>query len=140
MTDNLFLAKSPEPDDRALSLALEGSYALWRKIAKSLAEKYGPLKEEWKYYGGKLGWTMKLLSGKRNLFFFTATDGHFRISFVFREKAVAAIGQSDLPAKIVEDLKNARKYAEGRGVRIEVKNARDAAVVLKLAAFKIEAA
>jgi hypothetical protein len=135
--DNVLLAKSPRPDDRILAQALGDSFRLWRKIRESLEATAGPLEPEWKYYGAKLGWTMKVLSGKRNLFFLTAGDGRFRIGFVFGDRAVAALGEAGLPPKIVEEVEVARRYAEGRGLRLEVKSEHDAALVLKLAAVKI---
>ena len=81
--------------------------------------------EEWKYYGPKSGWTLKTLRKKRNLFFFTPHQGYFRIAFVFGDRAVAEILISDLPKAMIEEVKNAKKYAEGRGIRIDVKTRRD---------------
>ncbi len=67
---------------------------------------------------------MKLLRGKRNLCFMTACDGYFTVSFVLGDRAVAAAQESGLPADRVQELINARKYVEGRGIRIQVKSRR----------------
>ncbi|HEX9652826.1 MAG TPA: DUF3788 family protein [bacterium] len=56
----------------------------------------------------------KRAAKKTNLCFLTPLQNLFRIAFVFGDKAVAVIEQSDLPDTIVDTLKNARKYAEGR--------------------------
>ena len=79
---------------------------------------------------------MKTLYKKRNLFFFTAFEGYFRIAFVFGDRAVAEIVSSDLPKAVIEEITNAKKYAEGRGIRIDVKTRRDVESVKKLIAFK----
>jgi len=55
----------------------------------------------------------------------------------FGDKAVTAIEQSDLPGDIIDEIKNARKYAEGRGLRIEVKNQDDVENVKKVIDIKI---
>jgi len=34
-----------------------------------MINQYGPLTEEWKYYGKKTGWVLKYFYKKRNLFF-----------------------------------------------------------------------
>lgn len=94
--------------------------------------------EEWKHYGAAGGWTLKLLRGTRNLFFLSPQEGYFRLAFVFGDRAVAAIERSDLPAKMVEELRLARKYAEGRALRMEVRQPADLELVKKLVAVKID--
>ncbi|UCE05769.1 MAG: DUF3788 family protein [bacterium] len=93
--------------------------------------------EEWKFYGKKSGWIMKTLRKKRNLFFFVPVKDYFKISFVFGDKAVAAIEQSDLPEHIKVELRNARKYAECRGIQIEIKSADETEIIRKLVEIKI---
>lgn len=134
----LFLDKLDRPDDKKLSKALGPSYKLWQRIEKELIEEYGDLKPEWKYYGAKSGWTMKIMMKKRNLFFLGPCEKYFRIAFVFGDKAARAVGQSDLSPSLKEELKNARRYMEGRGLSIEVKKAAQVKDVLKLAAIKID--
>lgn len=113
------------------------SAKLWQEIKRTLEEQYGPSTEEWKFYNQKSGWILKVIRKKRNLFFFTPLEGQFRIDFVFGDRAVAAVEQSDLPVTIIDGLKNARKYVEGRGIRIDVRSADDVENVIKLVGIKI---
>jgi hypothetical protein len=138
MESNFFLDKSVQPDDTTLPGALGSSYNLWKELRGYLENEYGKLTEEWKFYSPKSGWTMKLLYKKRNLFFFTAYNKYFRLGFVFGDKAVAEIEKSDLPKPLIEELVNAKKYAEGRGLRIEVRTKKDVANVKKLVEMKIK--
>ena len=103
MQEHFFIDKSIKPDNQKLSKALGASYKYWEEIKKSLTDEYGELIEEWKYYGQKMGWTLKLLLKKRNLFFFAAYDKYFRIAFVFGDKAVAVIEKSDLPKNLMRN-------------------------------------
>jgi hypothetical protein len=137
MSANVFIDKLAKPDDQALVSALGKTYPLWAEIEKHIATTLGESVQEWKYYGLKSGWTMKTLYKKRNLFFFTACEGYFRIAFVFGDRAVAEIVSSDLPKAVIEEITNAKKYAEGRGIRIDVKTRRDVESVKKLIAFKV---
>ena len=137
MSANVFIDKLAKPDDQALVSALGKTYPLWAEIEKHIATTLGESVEEWKYYGLKSGWTMKTLYKKRNLFFFTACKGYFRIAFVFGDRAVAEILKSDLPKALIEEVTNAKKNAEGRGLRVDVKTRRDVESVKKLIAIKV---
>jgi hypothetical protein len=54
----------------------------------------------------------------------------------FGDRAVAAVETSGLPESLIMELQSAKKYAEGRGLRIEVKTKADVRVVLKLIEIK----
>lgn len=137
MAASFFEDKATIPDDKMLAKALGKSNRLWQEIKKNLKAEYGELTEEWKFYGRKSGWILKTLQKKRNLFFFIPLKGSFQVSFVFGEKAVAAVQKSGLPKEIITELKNARKYVEGRGLRIDVKNSTDIENIKKLVEIKI---
>jgi hypothetical protein len=137
MAASVFEDKATMPDDKMLANALGKSNRLWQEIKKHLKAEYGELIEEWKFYGRKSGWVLKTLRKKRNLFFFIPLEGSFQVSFVFGEKAVVAVEKSGLPQELITELKNARKYAEGRGLRIDVKNSADVEHVKKLVEIKV---
>jgi len=120
-----------------LSGALGQSYKYWEEIKNTLENQYGPLIEEWKYYSATSGWTLKLLLKKRNLFFFTPYEKYFRLAFIFGDKAVSAVEKSDLPLKMVQELKSAKRYVEGRGLRLEIKKKTDVKNIITLVAIKI---
>jgi hypothetical protein len=44
---------------------------------------------------------------------------------------------SDLPKALIEEVENAKKYAEGRGLRVEVKTRRDVESVKKIITIKV---
>ncbi len=138
MESSVFADKSIQPDNDWLSQVLGEKGKFWEAIKKHIKEKHGDVTEEWKFYSVKYGWTLKTLLKKRNLFFFTPLNGYFRVGFVFGDKAVAVVEQSDLPGDIINELKNARKYAEGRGIVIVVKNQEDVENVKKLIDIKVK--
>lgn len=128
--------KSLKPDDQILSVALGASFKSWTEIKNAITEEHGTTREEWKYYGAKSGWVLKLLLKKRNLFFLIPGDKHFTLGFVFGDRAVEAIEKSRLPAAMIREVKDARRYAEGRGLRIDVRNRTHVSHVLKLVDIK----
>jgi hypothetical protein len=128
--------KSLKPDDKILSVALGASFKSWTEIKNAITEEHGTTREEWKYYGAKSGWVLKLLLKKRNLFFLIPGDKHFTLGFVFGDRAVEAIEKSSLPPAMIREVRDARRYAEGRGLRIDVRNRTHVSHVLKLVDIK----
>jgi hypothetical protein len=138
MPGSIFDDKSDKPGKNILikKLGVTGKY--WIELKDHLEEKHGPLREEWKFYGKKYGWQLKVLRKKRNLFFLIPSDGFFRIVFVFGDKAVSVVDKSDLSDVIKNTLRNARKYTEGRGLPIDVRLPEDVDNVKQLVSIKIE--
>jgi hypothetical protein len=137
MPENPFTDKNIKPDNKSLAKVLGESNKLWNDLKRHLRESYGELIEEWKFYSPKYGWTLKVLKKKRNLFFFSPRPNAFRVSFVFGEKAVSHIEASNLPEKIKIAIRNARKYAEGRGISLEVKSVDEIEEIKKLVEIKL---
>lgn len=137
MSEPVLTEKSRIPDREQLQDVLGDSLQYWDQIRDFIKENIGETTEEWKFYSKKYGWTLKTLLKKRNLFFFTPFSGNFAISFVFGDKAVSKIETSDLPDHIISELKNARKYAEGRGIRLEVNREKEVEIVKKLIEIKV---
>ncbi|MGC4120259.1 MAG: DUF3788 family protein [Myxococcales bacterium] len=126
MAERAFVTKSPAPDDGALAKALGKAAARWDEIARFTEDELGPIAWEWKHYS--TGWTLKApqKKGKRNLFFLIPEQGAFQLGFVFGDQAVAAIDADEaVPRGVVEELAAAKRYAEGRGLRLAVKTAKD---------------
>lgn len=130
--------KSSKPDDQTLSGVLGTSFKRWIEIRNSITEQHGTTREEWKYYGAKSGWVLKLLLKKRNLFFLIPGEKYFTLGFLFGDRAVEAIENSSLPAAMIREVKDARRYAEGRGLRIDVRNRTTVSHVLKLVDIKVQ--
>lgn len=138
MSEIIFADKSQQPTDTELYSALGKASTTWQEFRNYIEETYGPLTNEWKLYSVKYGWTLKVLKKKRNLLFFSARKDFFIISFIFGDKAVAAAEQSNLPQEIITELVNARKYAEGRGILLEVKEQSQIEYLKELIRIKIE--
>ncbi len=134
---SIFLDKAVKPNDAMLARALGRSFSYWEDIKISLQKEHGALTEEWKFYGASSGWTLKLLRKKRNLFFFAPCENYFRIAFVFGDKAVHEAEASTLPPAMIRELTSAKRYAEGRGLRVDVKKKSDIKNIMTLTAIKV---
>ena len=138
MPVSYFEDKTIEPQVKDLEVALGSTYTLFEKIVSFLVETYPDFRQEWKHYGKKMGWQLKLFKGKRNIMFIVPFDGHFIVYFSFGDKAVEQVMESDMPDWIKNELQNAKKYMEGRGINVlisqDTKNVDD---VIKLIEIKI---
>jgi len=137
MASSVFMDKLKKPGDEELAEALGKAVGLWKELKRRLAEQHDPLTDEWVYSGKNYGWSLRLKWKKRAIVYLTPLDRCFRVAFAFGEKAVQAAHQSDLPASVLKIIDEAPKYAEGRGVRMEIHGAEDVRLAVKLAGIKM---
>jgi hypothetical protein len=137
MALSIFDDKSKQPTKQMLAKALGKQYQLWKDIAEYVVEKYPKAGEEWKYPGVKYGWSFRLKDKKRNIIYMGPRDGFIMVAFLFGDKGVDAVQESNLPQSIKDELRNAKKYPEGRGIRLQVKNKADLANIKILVDIKL---
>ncbi|MDX1640077.1 MAG: DUF3788 family protein [Balneolaceae bacterium] len=138
MLTNSFIEKELKPDEYLIQQKLKNTYPILHEIRKVVKDSVGETVEEWKYYGAKHGWVLKTFLKKRNLFFLIVYDGFFMISFIFGDKAVDKVLASEISEELKTELKAARKYAEGRGLPITVKDNSYIEDIRKLLNIKVE--
>jgi len=119
---SIFPDKETRPTDMVLAEVLASTYHLWVQIYDFVFEKYPNGLAEWNYPGKKYGWSYRIKDKKRAIIYFLPRDTYFKVAFVFGQKATDAVLQSDVTSEIKTELEHARKYAEGRGIRIDIKN------------------
>jgi len=130
--------KSTQPEPNDLERMLGRSSTHWNDLATHIASEFAPLDDTWIFSGAKWGWSLRLKQKKRTVLYMTPCKGHFLVGFVLGERAVKAARGSTLPESIVTAIDAAKKYAEGRGLRIEIKNKKNLVAAKKLAAIKME--
>lgn len=139
MPVSYFEDKTKQPFDSELEIALGPTYPMFEKIFKYLVDTYEDIRPEWKHYGKKMGWQLKLFKGKRNIMFVVPFDKHFIVYFSFGDKAVQHVMESTISDEIKTELQNAQKYMEGRGINISMTEGSDnVADILKLIDIKIK--
>lgn len=109
------------PDDAELKRALGAMYSAYQEILK-LTEGYS---HEWKYYGKKYGWQLKVIRKGKALLYLTPHEGSFLIGCAVRDNERDLLLNSRLPKKVKQELSAAKKYAEGYPLRLSVKTESD---------------
>ena len=133
---NAFIGHATQPTPEELSTALGPTSSIWNQLVANLAE-LGVTIQEWNSYSVKAGWSLRLKLKKRIIIHMAPCKDHFRVAFIFGDKALNAAREIKLPQTIVQIIKDAPRYPEGTGVRLLVKRMSDLAAIQKLAAVKL---
>lgn len=135
METSIFLNKFNVPSDEDLSCALMETSMFWFDFKRFVYELYPKATEEWNY--SKYGWSFKIKDKKRAIIYLLPRDKFFKIAFVFGQAAYSEIMESDICLEIKNELQHAKVYAEGRGIRIDVKDSSKHKDIEKLIRIKI---
>jgi len=128
-----FTDRTRPPGEKELAVALGRAAAPWRDLRTRVEDTCPPIAAEW---GFSTGWSLRLKRGKRVLVYMLPCEGHFLASFALGEKAVAAAIAAKLPPTVLATIAAAPRYAEGRGVRFEVRAATQVKSIAALVAIK----
>ena len=125
------------PDDAALKKALGKTFTMWKDIEEyTLSSKPGS-SGSWNISGAKYGWNYRVTDKKRVLVYLLPRDGFFKAAFVFGGKAYDEVMAGRVSDNIKSGLKEAKPYAEGRGIRIVVDSNKIVRDIKKLIDIKI---
>ena len=125
------------PSQTEVDESLGPSARLWARLVAGVAKVHAPIEQVWTFSGPKYGWSLRLKRKDRVVLYLIPQLGHFLVGVVLGEKAVRAAREADLPAAVLEAMESARPYAEGRGIRVPVRDAEDVQAAMKLAALKM---
>jgi hypothetical protein len=120
MDTSIFPDKNNIPDEKVLKRALGSAYKNWKTIHKYVHSKYTSALDDWNFPGVKYGWSFRIKDKKRAIVYLAPRDKYFKAAFVFGQKATDEVMGSTVNNEIKEELSNAKVYAEGRGIRINV--------------------
>ena len=138
MAFSAFADKAHQPTEKDLRSVLGKSYTAWVRLIELVSDRIAPISQVWGFTSASTGWGLRLKRKDRVILYMTLREDHFLVSFALGEKAVAAARTRKLPANILKAIESAPKYAEGRGVRLEVRQAREVAALATLAEIKNE--
>ncbi len=138
MTLSAFTDKAQPPSDESLGEALGKSYRAWTRLVEALSEDLGPISLEWGFTSASTGWGLRIRVKKRVIVYLAPKRGFFLVSFALGERAVKAANEAGLPQSVLDVIDAAPRYAEGRGVRFEVRNLNQVRALGRLARIKFE--
>jgi hypothetical protein len=120
---SIFTDKNREPNESDLLPGIGNeSLMRWNELANYAALACKGTCPEWSFGGDKYGWSFRIKDKKRAIIYLLPRDGFFKAAFVFGDRACEAIFKSSVSELFKKELQEARKYAEGRGIRIPIMN------------------
>jgi len=138
MALSAFADQAHQPTDRDPRSILGKSYVAWIRLIELVSDRISPVSQVWGFTSASSGWGLRLKRNDRVILYMTLREDHFLVSFALGEKAVAAARTRKLPTAVLKAIESAPKYAEGRGVRLEVRQAREVSALATLAEIKNE--
>ncbi|HKJ42917.1 MAG TPA: DUF3788 domain-containing protein [Sunxiuqinia sp.] len=137
MDISIFTNRTQHPTNQDLVNALGETYSIWESLRDFIFHQYPKGVEEWNYPGTNYGWSFRIKDKRRAIAYFLPREGFFKMAFIFGGKAMEKIVKSEVSPKIIADLKRAKAYPEGRGIRIEVKDESPVEDIKKLILIKL---
>lgn len=137
MDKSIFTNKTKPPSEKDLAAVLGKTLVLWNEITAFVRGRYPAAINEWNFPGEKYGWSYRIKDKKRAIIYLLPRDNYFKAAFVFGQKAVDAVNNSAISKEIKKELAAAKVYAEGRGVRLDVKTKKAAGDIKRLAEIKL---
>lgn len=130
--------KSHEPTDDEVRSVLGKAYEVWTSLIDAVEKRIGPVSPVWGYTSKSTGWGLRLKQKDRIIVYMTPQTGKFLVSFALGEKAVAAAKRAKLSPVLLTAIDAAPRYAEGRGLRVEVSRRDQLDDLAELAGIKSE--
>lgn len=135
---SIFTDKTAKPSEDDLKIALGEKYKFWNELFSFTLEKFPKASFDWHFSGQKFGWGFRISDKKRVLVYLLPRDQFFKVGLVFGEKAFEEVCNSSISETIITELKNTKKYAEGRGIRIDIHDDSSISDLKKLIEIKIK--
>ena len=118
---SIFTDKELVPDEEILKTTLGMTYKFWQTLVNYVHSIYPKTIEEWSFSKSG-GWNFRMKDKKRTIIYLLPRESFFKVALVFGQKATDEVLKSKIATDIKTELESARVYAEGRGIRIEVKD------------------
>jgi hypothetical protein len=120
MSDNYYMDGTVCPTDDAVQLVLGEKFA-WYEAILDLCDDF---EQQWKHYGKKYGWKLKVHDGAKTLLELTVDSACFRIGMAVRERELKVLRANPETAAKLGELLDADKFAEGWGIRLTIDDAK----------------
>ncbi len=114
--------KGKKPGEAELKTALSKTFPYWKTLEEFTLKSEPAAKGDWHFSGAKYGWSYRISDKKRVIIYLLPRNRFFKCAFIFGGKAYEEVMSCDISTEIKNELKAAKPYAEGRGMRLEVKS------------------
>jgi hypothetical protein len=126
------------PSDPVLARQLGRAKPAWDAFTASLAANDPPLSPGWRYYNDGKTWLCKVTLKAKTVFWVSAWDRFFQVSFYFTIKAAAAIDASALDPERKHAFLHPKGKCSLRSIIFEVRKKSDLKPIQELIEIKLK--
>jgi hypothetical protein len=123
------------PSDELVFSHLGKRRTLWDTLFAFIHAEHPDFAEQWRYYDDGTRWLLNVSRKKKTVFWLAVTDGSFRITAYFTDKARDAVLASSLSIDLKEAFLSGAAVGKLRGITIvfrKKKDVEDAKVLIAL--------
>jgi hypothetical protein len=135
---NAFIGRKDQPSAEEITHTLGAAAEAWALLLHKHNADFSIQEQCWKSIGIKYGWSLRMILKKRNILYISPRHNSFQVLFILGDRAVQAALESNLPSEIKSELRQAKRYAEGTGIRVNISAPGDLLPVYELTAIKLK--
>jgi hypothetical protein len=128
------IPKAPSAEELAATLGpAEGA---WRGVVAAIGKRFSPLEVQWRPSKSDFGRICLLQHKKRTLVYLMPQKKEITVAVILGEGAYNIAMTAAIPEQIKQMFREARPYAEGRGIRFPLRSKRDVGLIVQLVEIK----
>ncbi|HLO57926.1 MAG TPA: DUF3788 family protein [Bacteroidales bacterium] len=128
--------QSVNPTDELIFSIIKENKEHWINLMAAIHRKFPGSAGEWRYYNDGKSWLFKMTLKKKTLFWLGVQQDTFRVTYYFGDKAETAIENSTLPASVISDFMNGRRFGKLRAITFKMYSSADVENALVTAEIK----
>jgi len=136
MERSIFLESDNMPDKMALIRALGECFPAWEQVTDYIIKHALQASDEWTF--SKSGWNYRIRHNRRVIIYLMPCKGYFRASLILGKRGINEAKEALLSEPVRAAIDVAKTYAEGTGIRIDVKSEETLNDVKKLIDLKLK--
>jgi len=128
--------KNQFPTKKVIYSHLGKTKALWILLFEHIRHDHPDLTAQWRYYQDGKSWLLRVSRKSKTIFWLSISDGSFRTTFYFTEKAERIIMKSSISDELKKQYKRGKRLGRIRGLTIVHRKKRDVEYAKQLIAIK----
>lgn len=129
---------STPPTEKILSDILGKSFPAYSKIIDELTGEGYNFSYEWRYYNDGKSWLCKFQFRKKTVFWLSAWEGYFLVSFYFAERHCAGVADLDINPELKSTFLASKSSGTLHPLSMKIYGEEGRHDLLKVAGYKIK--
>jgi hypothetical protein len=124
------------PSEDVLEKVLGPSYSAFTELTRRISDVEFGLTIEWRYYKDGNAWLCKVTYKKKTIFWLSAWDKYFKVTFYFTDKTKSGISELNINEELMDSFSKSKHIGKLIPFTIPIKDEKYLQDVLKLIEYK----